>query len=63
MYKQRLAKWLGVFSLERQRLSGDLVGMYRIMRDIDRIDSPEPFTKGGIVKDWRAYFLAKRSKV
>ena len=37
-YEVRLNK-LGLFSLERQRLKGDLIEVYKMMRGIDRVNS------------------------
>ena len=35
----------GLFSLERRRLKGDLVEVYKIMRDIDRVDRQRLFPR------------------
>eukprot|EP00061_Rhincodon_typus_P014782 g42066.t1 len=36
-YKERLDK-LGLFSMEQRRLRGGLIEVYKIMRDIDKVD-------------------------
>ena len=37
-YEERLEKF-GLFSLDRWRLRGDLIKVYKIMRDMDRVNS------------------------
>jgi len=50
-YEESLEK-LGFFSLERWRLRGDLIEVYKSMRGMDRVDSQKLFSPG-----WKSQLL------
>jgi len=63
-YEDRLER-LGQFSLERKRLRGDLIEMFKIMRGLDRVDREKlfPFLKGSRMREGHRFeVISKRSK-
>ena len=60
-YKERLDR-LGFFSLERRRLRGDLIEVYKIMRGIDQLDSQYLFPKVGKSKTRGHRFKMRRER-
>ena len=60
-YEERLDR-LGLFSLERRRLRGDLIEVYKIMRGIDQLDSQYLFPKVGESKTRGHRFKVRRER-
>ena len=51
-YRERLSR-LGLYSLERRRMRGDLIEIYKIMRGIDRVDAQSLYTRSREIDDHR----------
>lgn len=60
-YKERLDR-LVLFSLDCQRLRGDLIEVYSIMRGIDREDSQNLFPRVEVSKTRGHNFKVRRTK-
>ena len=62
-YEERLEK-LGLFSLERRRLRGNLIKVYKVMRGMDRVDSQKllPRVEESITKGHRFKVQGARFK-
>jgi len=60
-YQERLGK-LGSFSMKQRRLRGGPIGVYKIIRDIGRVDRNKPFplVQGSITRRQRVTVRSKR---